>query len=141
MLTTCYRGIGDQAGTHRAAERAFERAESAIERDPANIAALTTAAAALVILGQESRARECIDRASLLDPDNVSTLYNLSCTLNCELADHEAALAMLERFFERLTSTTILKHVQADPDMDSLRDNPRFIEMLAGAKKKLGVTA
>jgi adenylate cyclase len=141
MLTSCYRGIGDQAGLQRAAERALERAEAAIARDPANIAALTTAAAGLVLLGEKSRARECINRASILDPDNVSTLYNLSCTLNCEMADQEAALEMLERFFERLTSTTILKHLQADPDMDSLRDHPRFIEMLATAKKRLGVTA
>ena len=48
---------------------------------------------------------------------------------------------MLERFFERLTSTTILKHIQVDPDMVSLRDHPRFIEMLAAAKKRMEVNA
>jgi adenylate cyclase len=48
---------------------------------------------------------------------------------------------MLERFFERLTSTTILKHIEADPDMDSLRNHPRFVGMLATAKERLGVTS
>jgi adenylate cyclase len=141
MLVTCYRGIKDQSALRRTAERSVERAEIAIAKDPANIAALPALATGLVILGQKDRAKEAIDRAALLDPDNVSTLYNLSCTLNCELQDHDAALDMLERFFDRLTSTTILKHVQADPDMDSLRDHPRFIELLATAKKRLGGTA
>jgi adenylate cyclase len=57
------------------------------------------------------------------------------------LHDQDAALDMLERFFERLKSQTILKHIQVDPDMDSLRGHPRFVEMLATAKKRLRATA
>jgi adenylate cyclase len=63
----------------------------------------------------------------------------LACGLSCEIKDQHAALDMLQRFFERLTSTTILKHIQADPDMCLLRDHPRFVEMLAAAKSRLGV--
>jgi adenylate cyclase len=141
MLVTCYRGVGDESGLQTAAERSLQRAEEAIAKDPANIAALTVASTALGILGQKDRAREGINRASLLDPDNVSTLYNLACTLNCEMKDHEAALDMFERFFERLNSTTILKHSYVDPDLDNLRDHARFQVMLAAAEKRLGVKA
>jgi adenylate cyclase len=141
MLLSCYRGIGDDAGFRASAERVVKRAEEAIAKDPANVAALAHAASGLSVLGQAAQAKEWINRASLLDPDNVSTLYNLACALNCEISDQDAALDMLERFFERLTSTTILKHIQVDPDMVSLRDHPRFIEMLAAAKKRMGVTA
>lgn len=139
MLQSCYRGIGDDTGLRGAAERVVKRAEEAIAKDPANVAALAHASSGLVILGQEDRAREWIARAALLDPDNPSTLYNLACALNCEIKDQDAALEMLERFFDRLTSTTILKHIQADPDMDSLRGHPRFIEMLAAAKKRMDI--
>ena len=141
MLLSCYRGIGDDNGLRGAAKRVVERAEEAIAKDPANVAALAHASSGLVILGQDVRAKEWIARAALLDPDNISTLYNLACALNCEIKDQLAALEMLERFFERLTSTTILKHIQADPDMDSLRRHPRFIKMLAAAKKRLGAAA
>jgi adenylate cyclase len=141
MLLSCYRGIGNEAGLRSSAERVVKRAEETIAKDPANVAALAHAASGLSILGQEVQAREWINRASLLDPDNVSTLYNLACALNCELADQDAALDMLERFFERLTSTTILKHIQVDPDMLSLRDHPRFNSMLTAAKKRMEVTA
>ena len=139
MLVTCYRGIGDESGLRRAAECSLQRAEEAIAKDPANIAALTVASTALAILGQRDRAREGMGRASLLDPDNVSTLYNLACTLNCDMGDQQAALDMLERFFERLNSTTILKHSYVDPDLDNLRDHPRFQTMLAAAENRLGV--
>jgi adenylate cyclase len=137
MLLSCYRGVGDDTGLRGAAERVVKRAEETIAKDPANVAALAHASSGLAILGQEDRAKEWIARAGLLDPDNPSTLYNLACALNCELNDHDAALDMLERFFDRLTSKTILKHIQADPDMDSLRQHPRFVKMLATAKKRI----
>ena len=34
----------------------------------------------------------------------------------------------------------LTKHLEADPDMDLLRDHPRFKKMLAAAKKRLGIT-
>jgi adenylate cyclase len=32
-----------------------------------------------------------------------------------------------------------MRHVDADPDMNPIRDNPRFKEMLASAKQRLGM--
>jgi hypothetical protein len=37
-------------------------------------------------------------------------------------------------------SVTFIRHLEADPDMDSIRDEPRFKEMLAAAKGRLGMT-
>jgi adenylate cyclase len=139
MLMSCYRGIDDEASLHRAAELVVDRAEAAILKDPSNAAALAKAAAGLVILGQSERAREWVERALLLDPENVSMLYNLGCALTCEIKDEEAALDMFERFFEHLNSTTILRHSYVDPDLDGLRDHPRFKAALAAAEKRLGI--
>ena len=38
-------------------------------------------------------------------------------------------------------SPTQTTHLETDPDMDMVRDDPRFKEMLAGAKERLGITA
>jgi hypothetical protein len=32
-----------------------------------------------------------------------------------------------------------MRHVDADPDLDPMRGDPRFTEMLAAAKKRLGL--
>jgi adenylate cyclase len=46
---------------------------------------------------------------------------------------------MLGPYFERITSSTFIRHLEADPDLDPIRDNSRFKEMLATAKKRLGI--
>ena len=42
-------------------------------------------------------------------------------------------------YFERVVSPTQLKHVDADPDVDPVREDPRFQAMLNGAKQRLAV--
>jgi adenylate cyclase len=140
MLITCYHSIGDQEGLRSSAKRTLERSEAAIAKDPSNSAALAAGASSLVIFGEEHRAKEWIQRALLLDPDNVSMLYNLGCALTLELHDVDNALDVFEMFFERNNSATILKHMEADPDIDAIRDNPRFMAMRAAARTRLGLT-
>ena len=139
MLITCYKAVGDKTKLRQAARTTLERAERAIANDPTNGPALAIGATALAMFGEEDRAREWIRRALLLDPDNVSMRYNLACTLVMELDDHDAALDLLQPYFERVSTTTHLRHLEADPDFDPIRDNPRFREMLAAAKQRLGM--
>ena len=47
----------------------------------------------------------------------------------------------MEPFFERLNSTTLMRHLEVDPDLDPIRDDPRFKAQLASAKKRLGMHA
>jgi hypothetical protein len=46
----------------------------------------------------------------------------------------------LEPFFEKVTSTTWIWHAEADPDLAEIRDRPRFKEVLASAKQRLGMS-
>ena len=78
-------------------------------------------------------------RALAFDPENLSTRYNLACCLLLDLRDPDAALDMLQPYFDKLTSSTHLRHCQADPDLDPIRDHPRFEKMLAAAKKRLEI--
>ena len=141
MLITCYDAIGEKERSRNAAQTSLERAERALNQDPVNGTALAVGAYALAMFGEEERAREWIRRALLLDPDNLNMRYNLACTIVRQLGDIEETLATLKPFFERINSTTLLRHMEADPDFDPIRDDPRFKEMLASAKQRLGIVA
>jgi hypothetical protein len=45
----------------------------------------------------------------------------------------------LRPFYGRVTSTTWIRHTEADPDLAPIREDPRFKDMIAAAKKRLGM--
>jgi adenylate cyclase len=137
MLITCYHATGDDAGLKRAAKMALERSEKLVAQDPSNGAALGYGAVSLAVLGDRPRAKEWIDRALMIDPENNTVRYNLACVLATFLEDGEGAIDLLGPYFDRVTLSE-LKHCQVDPDMNSLRDSPRFSEMMVAATARLG---
>jgi adenylate cyclase len=139
MLVSCFQGTGDEDSMRAAAKSTVERAEQTIAKDPANAQVLAAGANALALLGDDRRARDWVDRALLLDPDNTQTRYNLACALALRLNDPERAIDVLGPYFEQETSPTIIKHLQVDPDLDPIRDDPRFRDMLAAAKQRLAM--
>jgi adenylate cyclase len=89
-------------------------------------------------LGHRDRAYEWIERALLIDPDNRSMRYNFACALAAFVGDKEGALRHLERSLATAGAFN-LALLDADPDLDSLRDDPRFDAMVAAAKRRLGI--
>jgi adenylate cyclase len=140
MLIGCYRAVGDNAHARSAAKIAVSRVEAVIAKDPTNCSAIAMGATALGELGEEERAREWIRRALMLDPDNLLGRYNIACVLVSYLEDHDGAIAALIPYFERTSSTTEIRHVEADPDLEPIRGDLRFKQMLASAKERLGLT-
>jgi adenylate cyclase len=118
----------------------LERTEKIVARDPTNVSALAAGSGALIRLGDAQRAREWVQRALLLDPDNLNMRYNIACTLVVDFDDKEEAIETLRPFFERINSTVWMRHVDADPDLAAIRDAPRFKDMLTEAKQRLGMT-
>ncbi|HJP67963.1 MAG TPA: TIR domain-containing protein [Sphingomicrobium sp.] len=137
MLITCYDSIGDQVQLQNAARTTLERAERALAKDATNTNAMAVGAYSLAMFGEMERAREWVHRALLLDPDNLGMRYNLACTIVRQLGDFNEALNVLQPFFERVNSTTLMRHMEVDPDLDPLRSEPRFKEMLAAANARL----
>ena len=136
MLVSCHTAIGDKEGARRAARRALERCEKIVAVEPDNGSAMGFAVGALAALGEAERAKEWAQRALLLDPDNVNLRYNFACSLITDLHDFEAALDMLSPRFETM-GIEVLNWVRTDPDLDPIRDHPRFKTMLAAAEVRL----
>ena len=136
MAVSCYNAVGDKEGVRQAAKRALERVEPIIAREPDNGSAMSFGVGALAALGEHERAREWMERAMLLDPDNFNMRYNFACMLVADMCDFEAALDMLEPGFARIRPEA-LRWTKSDPDLDAVRDHPRFKAMLAAAEQRL----
>ena len=136
---TCYTETGEDDQLQRVSRMAIERVEKALAKDPANASALATGAGALARVGEDQRAKDWIDRALLLDPDNILMRYNLACALVTDLQDNGRAVEVMGPYFERTLSTAQIKHADVDPDLDPVRDDPRFKSLMAEAKQRLGM--
>jgi adenylate cyclase len=141
MLMSCYHGPGNEENLQRVARMTLDRAQAALAKDPTNGAAIAVGASALARFGETDRAKEWIQRGLLLDPSNLSMRYNLACALIMELDDKDAALDVLGPFFEEVKSPIHVKHLEADPDLDQIRGDPRFKDMLTVAKQRIGMPA
>jgi adenylate cyclase len=136
MLISSYTALGNAAGTRKAAELTFKRAEAVLARDQNNSGVIGYSAYALATLGEGERAKSRMSRALLIDTDNFNMRYNFACALSAQLKDKNAALDMLSPMFETITET-FLPYAKADPDFDFLRDDPRFKAMVTAAEARL----
>jgi adenylate cyclase len=124
LLISCYVAVGDTEGARRAARRTLMRCEMSY---------LVTALAAL---GEADRAKEWVERALLIDPNNENMRYNFACAFIISLNDHDTALDLLEFSFQR-SGVESMDWARTDPDLDAIRDHPRFKAMLAAAEARL----
>jgi adenylate cyclase len=90
--------------------------------------------------GERDRLKDWIARALLVSPDNIIMRYNFACTTALYMDDPDAALDLLEPVLAEVTESAY-KAISSDPDMDSLRGDPRFKRMMEGAAKRLGIAS
>ena len=138
MLLTCYTAVGNAEAASRVARITLSRTEKTLAQDPNNGTAMSYGAIALATVGETERAKDWMNRTLLIDPDNMNARYNFACSLACfsKEQDVDTALKMLGPVFETLAAG-FLNHAKVDPDLDSLRDNPRFKAMVAAAETRL----
>jgi adenylate cyclase len=108
-----------------------------VHQDPSNGAALGILAGGYALLGEKEKAREWIDRALLVDPDNLNMRYNFACVLSI-MRDTDGALKMLQSALAFSGAGPYQVRVaETDTDFDNIRDDPRFQEIIRAAKKRL----
>ncbi|HEX7375068.1 MAG TPA: hypothetical protein VF277_08835, partial [Steroidobacteraceae bacterium] len=134
----CYQATNDTGRAIEAARRALSRVEKVIATQPDHSRAIGFGVGLLATLGEKERAREWVLRGQLLDPTNVVMLYNFSCAM-VQLGDLETAFELLRDFTAHM-QPGLLRWFESDSDFDPIRQDPRFVTMLADAKLRLGVT-
>jgi TolB-like protein/Flp pilus assembly protein TadD len=119
----CFRAL-DRAEEARAAFRdALQAAERHLQFHPDDVRAVSLGSGALYGLGEHARAREWVDRALSMDPEEAPTLYNVACTYSL-LGETDKAIECLERAFRQ--GFAHKEWIDKDPDLSSVRDDPRF---------------
>ena len=136
MLSALYLARGEMERARACAAKMIEHVEGALARDPDNGAALAYGALSFAAIGNVDRAREWIDRALMLDPDNMYMRYNLAWPILAFFGDKEEALNLLEPALEK-AGKTLISLAEADRNLDPLRDDPRFQRMMEAAKSRV----
>jgi adenylate cyclase len=136
MLLCAFDALGDEDGKRRAARITLERAELALAKDPSNGSALGFGANALGALGEHAQAIEWINKALLVEPDNMTMRYNFACFASARLHDADRAIELLEPVFATATSW-FLEYATKDTDLDAVRQHPSFNAILHAAQARL----
>jgi adenylate cyclase len=131
LLSQSLRMLGRLEDAAQATKEGIRRAEHVLALNPLDGRALSLGSSALFHDGKTSRALEWSRRSLELYPDDMSTLVNAAC-LHAKLGKKEDALELLERVFARGWGKR--DWVEHDPDYDILRDDPRFLKLLARLK-------
>jgi TolB-like protein/Flp pilus assembly protein TadD len=131
LLSQSLRMLGRHDDAAQANKEGIRRAEHVLALNPLDSRALSLGASALFHDDETTRALEWSRRSLELHPDDMSTLINAAC-LHAKLGQKEEALELLERVFAHGWGTR--DWVEHDPDYDILRDDPRFLKLLARLK-------
>jgi tetratricopeptide (TPR) repeat protein len=131
----CLRALGREDEARAVSRASLERIERHIEVHPEDARALYLGANARQQLGERERALEWAARALAIDPDESATLYNVAC-LYALLGERERALDLIETTVRNGFGQK--EWMENDPDLISLRTEPRFksvLQLLSKRKK------
>jgi TolB-like protein/Tfp pilus assembly protein PilF len=131
LLVLCLRATGRADEVVEAAKEAIRRSERALMLNPRDARCLALTSCVFIDAGMPERALEFARRALEIEPDGMSSLVNSACVY-ARLGKKEESLALLKEVFGRGWGHR--SWIENDPDYDSLRDDPRFQELLANLK-------
>lgn len=131
LLGQSLRMLGRMEEARQATQEGLVRAERILALNPLDGRALSLGSLDLLADGQSERALEWSERSLELYPDDLSALFCAAC-LRARLGQKDESLALLERVFARGWGKR--DWVEHDPDLEILRDDPRFRQLVGNLK-------
>ncbi|MDX1643583.1 MAG: protein kinase [Thermoanaerobaculia bacterium] len=128
-----YAGLGREDDAKAAFERTVEKIDKHLELHPNDSRALDLGAAAHARLGNDKKAEIWASKATVIDPNNPAVLYNVACTYAL-LGKVEEGVDCLEQSID--SGMAQVEWIEHDPDLDPLRDNDRFQDLLTRVKAR-----
>jgi TolB-like protein/Flp pilus assembly protein TadD len=127
LLPQVYRSLGRPKSVRSTSERRLALAERLLELDPDDVQVLLYGANALANLGERVRSLEWAERVLKAETDDALVLYNIACFYSLA-GEIKPALEALERSYEAGLADP--EWMRQDSDLDNLRDDPRFQELV-----------
>ena len=123
FLAQAYSSLGMNAERDTALRRAMKLMEERLELNPDDARACNLVSTKYAMLGDSERAVQFAERSLSIDPEDPMLLYNVACTY-ARLEMHGDAMRCLEGAVDKGFGHR--EWIDHDPDLNSLRDNPRF---------------
>jgi serine/threonine protein kinase/Tfp pilus assembly protein PilF len=129
FLAQAYRALGLKEESIAADRRAIKLMLERLELNPSDARAANLLAATYASMGETQKAIDYADRSMAIDPDDAMLLYNVCCTYTL-LGRNDEAIGCLERAVDKGFGHR--EWIDHDPDLNPLRDNPRFQSIMRG---------
>ena len=110
-------------------EAAIPLAEGVLRVNPRDGGAMGLLALSCARVGRRDEASQLVERAVALEPENASVLQK-AAVITLILGRRDESLRLLARAVERGYGTV---EIRADPEFSTLRNEPRFQQLLSGA--------
>jgi len=132
FLAQTYNALGRRAFAAAAQRRVAQMVKKHISFNPEDSRALLLGASSLIDMGELDLGQRWLEKALEIDPDDSLALYNAACTY-AQLGKFEKAIDCLEKTALASLGTEAQNWMTNDPDLDPLRDHPRFKALIGDA--------
>jgi adenylate cyclase len=128
LLDQTLRGLGRYEDSLAYARMGLKRAEEALRKYPESSRPAQLGATSLAAMGDAGQARQWIERALAIDPDDSHIKYNAACVWAL-LGEPDRAFDLLEQWATH-SGRENRAWMLHDPDLESLRNHPRHQRIL-----------
>ena len=128
LLPQVYTSLGRPEGAKRAYRRQLAASERYLELNPDDLDRVLLGATALLELGERERALELAERVMASGSSDTIVLYNNACFW-AKAGDTDKAFEALGQAVD--AGDRDVAWWRQDSDLDSIRDDPRFEELIA----------
>ncbi len=128
FMAQSYAALGQEEEARDGYRQALEVTQRHVELNPDDARAFTMGAVALCRLGNKAEGLNWAERALAVDPDDAGVSYNVACLFSLE-GESDRAIESLEHAIQGGFARK--DWFEKDPDLDPIRDDPRFRELMA----------